>query len=86
MYYIYLDESDTKGAYYSNFYGGIIIPSKHHAEFIDRIQRIADEVGIKEEIKWQKVTAFTFDKYIHIIDELFKFRKFLKCVSVRILS
>ncbi len=30
MYYIWFDESDKEGAYYSNFYGGILVDSKNY--------------------------------------------------------
>ena len=30
MYYIWFDESDKEGEYYSNFYGGILVDSKNY--------------------------------------------------------
>lgn len=71
MYIIYSDESDKHGAYFSNFYGGIIINSAHIAEFTNRISAAIKECGIDEEIKWQKVNVYTRQKYELIIDELF---------------
>lgn len=73
MYHLYLDESDKEGPYYSNFYGGIILDSRLLEEFNCRIMGvIADSPVAKEEIKWQKVNAFTLPIYTSIVDELFE--------------
>lgn len=72
MIYIWLDESDKKGQYYSNFYGGILINSQHYVEIINQLTKLIDEIGIDEEIKWQKVNAFTFERYKAIVDFTFE--------------
>lgn len=72
MIYIWLDESDKKGAFFSNFYGGILINSKYYDQIISDLTSLCDEIGIKEEIKWQKVNAYTFDKYKQIVDFIFE--------------
>lgn len=71
MIYIWLDESDKKGQYYSNFYGGILIDSQYYAEIINNLEQLIVKLGIDEEIKWQKVNAYTFEKYKAIIDFTF---------------
>ena len=75
MIYIWLDESDKKGAYFSNFYGGILINSKYYDQIISDLSSLCAEVGINEEIKWQKVNAYTFDKYKRIVDFIFELLK-----------
>ena len=55
MIYIWLDESDRHGEFYSNFYGGILIPSRHHREVLARMRSIVEATGIKDEVKWQKL-------------------------------
>lgn len=72
MIYIWLDESDKKGAYYSNFYGGILIDSRYYDEINHSLGPLVAELGINEEIKWQKVNAYTFDKYKAIVDYTFE--------------
>ena len=73
MYYIWTDESDSYGKYYANFYGGILIQSKHYEEVLSRLQAVVESVGLSgEEIKWQKVNAYTEERYMKIIDELFE--------------
>lgn len=71
MIYIWLDESDKKGQYYSNFYGGLLINSKHYDNIIKDLEELCHSVGIKEEIKWQKVNTYTFEKYKKIVDFTF---------------
>lgn len=72
MYLVYLDESDKDGPYYSNFYGGIILDSSLLDEFNSRIGKVLSCTAISgEEIKWQRVNAFTLEPYIQIVDELF---------------
>lgn len=73
MYYIWTDESDSYGKYYANFYGGILIQSKDYEEVLNRLQAVVESVGLSgEEIKWQKVNAYTEERYMKIIDELFE--------------
>lgn len=75
MIYIWLDESDKHGTYYSNFYGGILVQSQHKEEVLRRMSAIIEELGIKDEIKWQKVNAYHYDKYVKLVDELFAMGK-----------
>lgn len=71
MIYIWLDESDRHGEFYSNFYGGILIPSRYYREGMERMRFIVEKVGINDEIKWQKVNEYHYEKYLNVVDELF---------------
>lgn len=83
-YNIWLDESDKAGLYYGNFYGGILIKSCDLEEVLSGMKRIVEEVGLEnEEIKWQKVNDYVFNKYIRLIDFLFDLLKEGK-VKIRI--
>ena len=75
MIFIWLDESDRHGEFYSNFYGGILVSSKHHREVMERMRSIINEVGINDEIKWQKVNEYHYEKYLRVVDELFDLAK-----------
>ena len=75
MIFIWLDESDRHGEYYSNFYGGILVHSRHYREVIERMRTIVQEVGIVDEIKWQKVNRYHYEKYVRLVDELFNLAK-----------
>lgn len=75
MIFIWLDESDRHGEFYSNFYGGILVSSKHYREVMERMRSIVIEVGINDEIKWQKVNEYHYEKYLRVVDELFDLAK-----------
>ncbi len=75
MIFIWLDESDRHGEFYSNFYGGILVSSKNHHEVMERMRSIVTEVGINDEIKWQKVNEYHYEKYLRVVDELFDLAK-----------
>lgn len=71
MYYIWCDESDKEGEYYSNFYGGILIKSDCVEKVLYMMRTFVEECEINEEIKWQKVNTFNLDKYSKIVDFIF---------------
>lgn len=71
MIFIWLDESDRQGEFYSNFYGGILVPSRHHREVMERMRSTVNQAGINDEIKWQKVNEYHYEKYLRVVDELF---------------
>lgn len=75
MIHIWLDESDKHGTYYSNFYGGILVESRHREIVLQRMEAVKLKANIIDEIKWQKVNAYHFDKYIQLVDELFEMGK-----------
>ena len=70
-YYIWCDESDKEGLYYSNFYGGILIRSADLHKVLKLMSDKVDELDITEEIKWQKVNEYTFDRYVLLVDFIF---------------
>lgn len=71
MYYICFDESDKEGAYYSNFYGGILVDSKNYENVLAMSKTFVEEFGITEEIKWQKVNEYWYEKYLTLVDFIF---------------
>lgn len=72
MYYIWCDESDSEGAFYSNFYGGILIRSMDLHYVLNRLRARIQELGIdREEIKWQKVNRMMFAPYKSLVDTVF---------------
>ena len=72
MYYVWCDESDSEGAFYSNFYGGILIRSMDLPYVLHRLETRVKELGIdREEIKWQKVNKMMFAPYTRLVDTIF---------------
>jgi hypothetical protein len=68
---LYCDESITKGKYYSDFYGGVLIRSEHFDRINTHLEQIKAEASIFEEIKWTKTNAFTLSAYQRMMDAFF---------------
>lgn len=74
-YLIYCDESVSKGEYYSDFYGGVLVSMQDFDEIRSSIDHKKEELGLLGEIKWTKVTANYLGKYKAIIDLFFSYFK-----------
>lgn len=83
-YIIYCDESEKKGARYSNFYGGALVRYDDINRIIDILEQKKHELNLHNEVKWQKVTSNYLSKYCSLIDEFFKFVRKDK-IKVRIM-
>lgn len=70
-YIIYSDESEDKGKYFSNFYGGLLVKSSHLSYVNATLTKTAHNNNIHKEIKWSKTTANYLKKYIDFIDTFF---------------
>ena len=81
---IYADESEKRGPYFSNFYGGALVRSIHLEEVIEALEQKKQELYFKGEVKWSKVSANYLDKYRSLIDIFFLFIQQDK-VKVRIM-
>lgn len=71
MIYLWVDESDKHGSFYSNFYGGILIKSDHYNHVIKTLNDAIAELDIDEEIKWQKVNEYWLTRYTALVDVIF---------------
>jgi hypothetical protein len=70
-YIIYCDESDTKGPFYSNFYGGALLRASDRERIEERLKRVKDNHGINGELKWTKICEYNEKAYFDFLDELF---------------
>jgi hypothetical protein len=71
-YIIFCDESDDKGRFYSNFYGGILIEASKQQAIEDELQACKDALNIfSVEMKWERITAPYADKYIEFVHKAF---------------
>jgi hypothetical protein len=70
-YVIYTDESEKKGKFYSNFYGGVLVRSPDLRPVIDRLETCKTLHNLHREVKWQRVTANYLEKYIALINAFF---------------
>ncbi len=71
-YYIWCDESEKHGTYYSNFYGGILIRSSDYLNVIDQMSDKVTNLGLEDEIKWQKVNEHHYEPYKELVDLIFE--------------
>lgn len=71
-YIILCDESDQKGAYFSNFFGGVIVGGSVWQKVTNRLEEVKSSSGIRSEVKWSKVSPFDVDRYEPLIEEFFK--------------
>ena len=51
-YLIFLDESEKRGTYFSNFYGGVIIGSKEYDRITALLQQKKTDLNFFGEVKW----------------------------------
>lgn len=70
-YIIFCDESDKKGEFYSNFYGGVLVGLSQYDRVKARLERTRDELGFRSELKWQKVTDHYLDQYMEFMRAFF---------------
>lgn len=69
---LFCDESDRRGKYYSNFYGGVIVSSFHYQRITNRLNDKKAQLNLYQEVKWEKVTEQYFGKYEELIRVFFE--------------
>lgn len=69
---LFCDESDRRGRYYSNFYGGVIVSSSHYQRITNRLNEKKAELNLYQEVKWEKVTEQYLEKYNELIRVFFE--------------
>lgn len=70
-YIIFCDESDRKGAFFSNFYGGVIVGGSQWNSVVQRLEEARQRAGILSEVKWEKVSPFDVDRYEALVSAYF---------------
>ena len=55
-YIIYSDESDRKGKYFSNFFGGVLLKAEDREDIEALLSAKKIELNLNQEVKWEKVT------------------------------
>ena len=72
QYLIFCDESDKRGQYYSNFYGGVIVSARDYNHVTARLEAKKLELGFFGEVKWSKVSSGAYlDKYQALMEAFF---------------
>lgn len=72
-YIIYADESDKKGRYYSNFFGGVLLAAHERQPISAELDAKKAALGLLHEIKWQNVDQSNVDRYIDFIRTYFTY-------------
>lgn len=72
-YIIYCDESAKRGPRFSNFYAGAIVKAGDRQAIESRLTDKKEELNLKSELKWTKITENYEEKYIEFINEYFSF-------------
>ena len=83
-YFIWCDESDQSGKFFSDFYGGVLVKSEHLKEVMDKLQKVCRRLHLNDEIKWHKVSEHYVAKYIDLMNIFFGLIKEEK-IRVRIM-
>lgn len=70
-YILFCDESDRRGLYYSNFYGGIRVPASRLQSAQERLLSLKNHLGLLHEIKWAKTDLSCVERYTEFIRVFF---------------
>jgi hypothetical protein len=71
-YLLFCDESDRRGRYYSNFYGGVLVGASQYQRITNRLNVKKAALNLYAEVKWGKVTERYLDKYQELIRTFFE--------------
>lgn len=81
-YVLFCDESDRRGPFYSNFYGGARVPASQLRTVELALLACRRELGLNSEIKWEKAGPGVVERYEHFIaaffDQILARRVFLR--------
>jgi hypothetical protein len=83
-FFIWCDESDQSGKFFSNFYGGVLVKSDDLHEVMHTLQKVCRRLHLRDEIKWQKISDHYVMKYMELMDVFFDLVKAGK-IKVRIM-
>jgi hypothetical protein len=70
-YLVICDESERKGKYFSNFYGGVRVGMSELAGVNARLTAKKAALGLNSEVKWCKTDTMSVDRYKELIELFF---------------
>jgi len=71
-YLLFCDESDRRGEYFSNFYGGVLVGASQFDRIHQRLAGCCEALNLTSEIKWSKISEPYAPKYCKLIDAFFE--------------
>lgn len=69
-YFIYCDESLSRGQLFSHFYGGVLVRSVDYDHIREALDSRKHELNLMGEIKWTKVSLNYFKEFIYELTNL----------------
>lgn len=72
-YVIYADESEKKGRYYSNFFGGVLLEERDRDQISRELEAVKVDLGLLHEVKWQNVDQTCLDRYAEFVRAFFTY-------------
>ena len=70
-YIIFCDESDSEGAFFSNFFGGVLVGCSRYEAITSELNALKADLNLHGEVKWSKVTERYLDKYQTLVSRFF---------------
>jgi hypothetical protein len=70
---IYCDESDDKGRFFSNFYGGALLRASDRQAIEAELEAVKAENQLRGEAKWTKISQYNEAAYMAFVDKTFEF-------------
>jgi hypothetical protein len=71
-YILFCDESEKRGKYYSNFYGGVMVGASQYERITRRLNDKKAELHFFGEVKWEKATGRYLEKYQQLVRTYFE--------------
>lgn len=72
-YVIYCDESEDKGRFFSNFYGGGLLREADRIAIESELNAVKAENNLLGEAKWTKISAYNESAYVAFVNKIFDF-------------
>lgn len=70
-YILFCDESERRGRFFSNFYGGVLVGATQYEPVTKRLNALKQELNFYGETKWEKVSERYQDKYASLMRGFF---------------
>ena len=70
-YIVFCDESEKRGKFFSNFYGGVIVGASKLDQVVVRLNKAKEDAGIESEVKWEKTSPYDVERYQQLIHAYF---------------
>ena len=70
-YILFCDESEKRGRYFSNFYGGVLVGASDYMATTARLDALKQSLHLHGETKWEKVTERYLAKYVALVHGFF---------------